>query len=57
MATRRESVDVHYQSAKAHLAGVKAAQVWHQELVTLHLLHEHDTPTDQPTEPGQGQTP
>lgn len=57
MAARRETVDAHYQSAKEHLAGVKAAQVWHQELVTLHLLHQHDMPAERPTEPGQEAAP
>lgn len=51
-------VAAHVKNAKEHLAGIKAAQVWRQDLVAQHLLDTQqpikDTPVAAPT--GGGQT-
>lgn len=48
MATPESRLDRHYRSAKEHLAGVKAAQVWVQELMAQHLLDSQHPIRDRP---------
>lgn len=50
MTHDRHPLNRHYESAKAHLAGVKAAEVWRQELIDAHLLR-HPKPGDPPPTP------
>ena len=41
-------VTKHLATAKEHLAGIKAAQKWHQELAAAHLLALQSPIRDEP---------
>lgn len=43
-------VHKHKHSAKQHLAGIKAAQIWVQELTAAHLLDTQQPIKDQPVQ-------
>lgn len=46
----------HQVSLKEHLAGVKGARVWIQELSAQHLLDSQDPIKNQPVEPPREQS-
>jgi hypothetical protein len=48
MTNTGKPVDKHYQSAREHLAGVKASQAWVQELTAAHLLRTQQPISGQP---------
>lgn len=53
MTDQNAPVRKHLQSAREHLAGVKAARAWHQELTAAHLLRsqEHQPHLPKPAQP------
>jgi hypothetical protein len=57
MADKRKPVNVHYESAKEHLAGVAAAAAWHRDLMAAHLLDSQNPIKDQSIPPEGGDAP
>ena len=55
MVDQNKPVTKHLVTAREHLAGVKAAQAWHQDLAQQHLLDTQtpikDTPYPGPSAP------
>lgn len=50
MTDQNAPVRKHIITAREHLAGVKAARVWIQELSDLHLLKHQDPISKQPVD-------
>lgn len=48
MTDTNTSAGVHYVSAREHLAGIKAAQQWIQDLTDAHLLRTQQPIRDLP---------
>ncbi len=53
MSDQNAPVTKHVVTAREHLAGVKAAHVWHQELASEHLLSYQQPIKDWPIRPDQ----
>lgn len=54
MTAPKKPIDVHYQSAREHLAGLKAAAKWREDLIAAHLL---DSQTPIKSQPFPAETP
>jgi hypothetical protein len=48
MTDQGAPIVAHLASAKEHLAGIKAARVWHQDLAAKHLLDTQRPVKDDP---------
>lgn len=57
MTHPKHPINQHYHSAKEHLAGVRAARRWRQELIDAHLLDTQQPIKDQPVTPTPPGTP
>ena len=51
MTDENAPVRKHIKSAKEHLAGLHAAQVWREDLIKQHLLDTQSPIRDEPLEP------
>lgn len=57
MTDQNAPVVKHHASAKQHLAGVKASQVYIQALAAAHLLDSQSPIKDTPVQPAETGTP
>lgn len=53
MTDPNATITVHHGTIKEHLAGIHAAQVWHQDLAAQHLLRTQSPIRDQPVPPAE----